>query len=232
MLFRSELRKGRFEVADGGTLFLDEIGEIDSQTQVKLLRCLETKSFERVGGVDTIVSDVRVIAATNRNLKKMVGNGEFREDLFYRLDVVTIPLPPLRDRPDDIPALVKNFIDEFSSQNNKEISGITDEAMEALCTYKWPGNIRELRNCIERMTVLSRSEQIDISCVPANVREGVSGGITKSIFNSSSCDLNKNERFLIIKALESCDGNRSKAAEKLGISRRTLYRKLDRYNLT
>jgi transcriptional regulator with PAS, ATPase and Fis domain len=226
-----EQKKGRFELADEGTLFLDEIGEIDLQIQVKLLRVLEARSFERVGGIETVHTDARVITATNRDLTAMVRENTFREDLFYRLDVVSVNLPPLRQRQEDIPLFVKHFIDEFSSENAKEIEGISEDAVSALCAYEWPGNIRELRNCIERMVVLSRSKSLHLENVPVHIREKSSPGISSKIFAPSTLDLDKNEKGLILKALEECNGNRTKAAEKLGISRRTLHRKLNTYNI-
>lgn len=226
-----EQRKGRFELADNGTLFLDEIGEIDFQVQVKLLRALETRSFERVGGVETIHSDTRVITATNRNLQAMVADGKFREDLFYRLDVVTINIPPLRERIEDIPLFVKYFLDKFSSENGKAISGISEDALGLLCAYDWPGNVRELKNCVERMVVLTRTPSIGIENVPLNIREKSTPGISKQLYMPSTLDLDKNEKMLIIKALEDCSGNRTRAAEKLGISRRTLHRKLIEYGI-
>ena len=226
-----EQRKGRFELADKGTLFLDEIGEIDQQVQVKLLRTLETHSFERVGGTETVFTDTRVVAATNRDLRRMIREGAFREDLFYRLDVVTIHLPPLRERQEDIPLLVKHFIDEFSLENGKNIASISEDALEALCAYDWPGNIRELRNCIERMIVLSRDEVLQKSNVPFHIISKLKNPGGQVSFVPSSLDLDKHEKMLIIKALEECDGNRTRAAEKLGISRRTLHRKLKIYDL-
>jgi two-component system, NtrC family, response regulator AtoC len=150
-----DLKQGRFELADNGTLFLDEIGEIEPQVQIKLLRALETRSFERIGGVETIYSDCRLLSATNRDLKQLVDEGSFREDLFYRLDVVSIHLPSLRERQADIPILIKYFLEQFASENGREIIGMSEAALAMLCSYSWPGNIRELRNCIERMTVLS-----------------------------------------------------------------------------
>lgn len=227
----SEQRKGRFELADGGTIFLDEIGEIPMSIQVKLLRVLETRSFERLGGVDTITSDARVVAATNKDLKTMVAQGTFREDLFYRLDVVTVNLPPLRERQEDIPPLVKHFMDVYARENGKNAITISEDAMSALCSYSWPGNIRELRNCIERMIVLCREPVLTIDSVPVNIREQSTPGISKTILNPSSCDLTRNEKLLISRALNECGGNRTKAAEKLGISRRTLHRKLNEYGL-
>lgn len=225
-----EMRKGRFELAEGGTIFLDEIGEIPLHIQVKLLRVLENRSFERIGGSETIVTDARVVAATNRDLKKMVEEGTFREDLFYRLDVVSLEIPPLRERKEDIPLLVKHYLDVFNKENGKDI-GITETAMASLCAYAWPGNIRELRNCVERMVVLCRGKMIELENVPVDVREGVTPGIAKTVLAQPSCDLECNEKMLIERALNECKGNRTKAAEKLGISRRTLHRKLHTYNL-
>lgn len=225
-----EMRKGRFELAEGGTIFLDEIGEIPLHIQVKLLRVLESRSFERIGGSETIVTDARVVAATNRDLKKMVEEGTFREDLFYRLDVVSLEIPPLRERKEDIPLLVKHYLDVFNKENGKDI-GITETAMASLCAYAWPGNIRELRNCVERMVVLCRGKMIELENVPVDIREGVTPGIAKTVLSQPSCDLECNEKMLIERALNECGGNRTKAAEKLGISRRTLHRKLHTYNL-
>lgn len=225
-----EMRKGRFELAEGGTIFLDEIGEIPLHIQVKLLRVLESRSFERIGGSETIVTDARVVAATNRDLKKMVEEGTFREDLFYRLDVVSLEIPPLRERKEDIPLLVKHYLDVFNKENGKDI-GITETAMASLCAYAWPGNIRELRNCVERMVVLCRGKMIELENVPVDIREGVTPGIAKTVLAQPSCDLECNEKMLIERALNECKGNRTKAAEKLGISRRTLHRKLHTYNL-
>jgi len=224
-----EMRKGRFELAGGGTIFLDEIGEIPLHVQVKLLRVLESRSFERIGGTETVISDARVVAATNRDLKKMVAQGEFREDLFYRLDVVAIHLPPLRERREDIPLLVKHYLDFYAKENNRELE-ITENAMSALCAYDWPGNIRELRNCVERMVVLCRGREIDLVNVPQEIRERRQPG-SRPLPPSSACDLECNEKLLIQRALSECGGNRTKAAEKLGISRRTLHRKLNAYQL-
>lgn len=225
-----EMRQGRFELAEGGTIFLDEIGEIPLHIQVKLLRVLENRAFERIGGSETIITDARVVAATNRDLKKMVEEGTFREDLFYRLDVVSLEIPPLRERKEDIPLLVKHYLDVFNKENGKDI-GITETAMASLCAYAWPGNIRELRNCVERMVVLCRGKMIDLENVPVDIREGVTPGIAKTVLSQPSCDLECNEKMLIERALNECGGNRTKAAEKLGISRRTLHRKLHTYNL-
>ena len=191
---------------------------------------LENRAFERIGGSETIITDARVVAATNRDLKKMVEEGTFREDLFYRLDVVSLEIPPLRERKEDIPLLVKHYLDVFNKENGKDI-GITETAMASLCAYAWPGNIRELRNCVERMVVLCRGKMIDLENVPVDIREGVTPGIAKTVLSQPSCDLECNEKMLIERALNECGGNRTKAAEKLGISRRTLHRKLHTYNL-
>lgn len=219
-----EQKKGRFELANGGTLFLDEIGEIEPQVQVKLLRILENRTFERVGGVEELHCDARIISATNRDLTKMVTEGAFREDLFYRLDVVNLKMPPLRERREDIPLLAKRFLDEFASDNGKSIHTISESALQALQQYSWPGNIRELRNCMERMVVLSRGEELDLSNIPANIRQNQS---ETPLLPASQLDLGSNKKALLFKALEECGGNRTKAAEKLGISRRTLHRWLN-----
>ncbi|HBM17114.1 MAG TPA: transcriptional regulator [Lentisphaeria bacterium] len=229
----SERRKGRFELADGGTIFLDEIGEIDQVVQVKLLRILETRIFERVGGSESIQTDSRIVAATNRNLQEMVQKGEFREDLYFRLNVLNIELPPLRQRKDDVPLLSKSFIDFYSRENGKKIEGISAEAMNFMQSYDWPGNIRELRNCIERMVVLSRESILQVSLLPASIREKVMPGsgkiqILKSI---DALDIESNEKKLILKALDETHNNKTAAADKLGISRRTLHRKLNEYGI-
>ena len=218
------MRRGRFELADHGTIFLDEIGEIDAATQVKLLRVLETRSFERLGGSETVSSDFRLIAATNRDLKAMVERGEFREDLFYRLSVVDLHLPPLRERRSEIPRLTEAFIREFARENMKDVSGISPEALSALCAYDWPGNIRELRNCVERMVVLSSGPELTLADLPplAAVLPAAEKPAAKDPLN-----LENSEKELIRKALAECGNNRTAAARKLGISRRTLYRKLE-----
>lgn len=226
-----EQRKGRFELADGGTIFLDEISEIPPATQVKLLRVLENRAFERLGGTETIAVDTRVVTAANRDLRAMVAAGTFREDLFYRLDVVTIHLPPLRERTEDIPPLVNHFLALFARENGRGELAISESAMSALCAYPWPGNIRELKNCVERMVVLTRGGVIDLDQIPVHIREQLTPGISKTLLGASSCDLERNEKLLISRALEECNGNRTRAAEKLGISRRTLHRKLALYGL-
>ena len=226
-------RKGRFEMADGGTLFLDEIGEIDASVQVKLLRVLEERRFERVGGSQVVEVDIRLICATNRNLREMVAKGEFREDLFYRLDVVNVALPSLCERGSDIPLLAMHFLSEFSEKNGRDIEGMTSDAINVLSAYSWPGNVRELRNTIEKMVVLSRGDRLTARDVPLNIRESAQrDGIASSsgaLKVSAGGSLADTERAKILAVLRRNDNNRTQAAEELGISRRTLHRKLKRY---
>ncbi len=222
-------KKGRFELADGGTLFLDEIGEIDLQTQVKLLRVLQEREFERVGGEKTISVDVRVIAATNRDLLEEVKKGNFREDLYYRLNVVHIEVPPLRDRKEDIPLLSNKFLDKFNKVDGKSIEGFTPAAKKALQAYSWPGNIRELQNSIESAVVMCRSTNIDTQDLPINITEGQDSEQTLSI--TVGMTLAEAEKELIINTIAHCGGNKTKAAEVLGIGRKTLHRKLQEYDL-
>ena len=225
----TERRKGRFELADGGTLFLDEIGEISPATQVKILRVLEERKFERVGGQETIEVDVRLVAATNRDLQAMVAAGSFREDLFYRLNVVELRLPPLRDRTGDIPLLVGHYLERLARENNRPVPSITSEALESLCGYHWPGNIRELRNVLERMVVLTRGDKLGLREVPAFIRAGL--GPARSPGASAALSLDQAEKRMIQDALKVHEGNRTEAARQLGISRRTLHRKLNEYGL-
>ncbi len=224
-------RRGRFEMANGGTLFLDEISEIDTSIQVKLLRVLEERCFERVGGEQTIQTDIRVIAATNRNLREYVDQGKFREDLFFRLNVVDIVLPPLKERTGDIPLLVHRFLKECCERNGKQITGVSPAAMELLDSYEWPGNVRELRNTVEKMVVLAHGERLDENDVPQNIRSSI-----PKVENSRSewepASLADAERAKIMAVLERNGGNRTHAAEELGISRRTLHRKLRAYGVT
>ena len=220
---------GRFEAADGGTVFLDEIGEIDAATQVKLLRVLETRSFERVGGTETIKVDVRIISATNRDLRQLVAENKFREDLFYRLSVVNIVLPPLRERRAEIPQLVARFAAEFARENNRPVTGISPDALRALLDYPWPGNIRELRNCIEYMVVMSQGPLLEVRDLPESVRHPQPMEAEPETSRPEMpLKLDENERILIDEALRKCNGNRTAAAKLLGISRRTLHRKLAR----
>ncbi|QBG49208.1 sigma-54-dependent Fis family transcriptional regulator [Verrucomicrobia bacterium S94] len=224
-----ERRIGRFEKADGGSLFLDEISEIDANVQVKILRALEERQVERVGGDTPVDVDTRLIAATNRDLKAMVEDGDFREDLFYRLYVVVITLPPLRERQDDILLLLNHYLAVFNEENGKQIEGFTPAAYELLSAYDWPGNIRELRNLVERMVVLARGKVLDVPDIPSQVREKARGG--GEIKVDAELTVDEMERRMIIQALEKTGGNRTKAAEKLGISRRTLHRKLNQYEI-
>ena len=225
----AERRRGRFELADGGTIFLDEIGEIDHATQVKLLRVLETRSFERVGGTETIHCDIRLIAATNRDLRAMTAAGTFREDLFYRLSVINLDLPPLRERKEEIPLLVKNFVSEFAADNNKPAPEIPQEVINELMSRRWQGNIRELRNCIECMVALNTSGRLEISDIPEIHRKVDASPAVEPPANP--LNLENSERELILKALKETNGNRAAAARMLGISRRTLYRKLEKEGL-
>lgn len=222
----AERRRGRFELADGGTLFLDEIGEIDPNVQVKILRALEERNFERVGGQETVEVDTRLVAATNRDLKKMVAEGDFREDLFYRLYVVVITLPPLRERTGDIPLLLKHFLDEFNRENGRDIEGFSADAMDLLASYRWPGNVRELRNVVEQTVVLARAGRIGVRDLPPHIREAGREDATVSTGSGTLEDL---EKQAIAASLRACGGNRTRAAEQLGISRRTLHRKIAEY---
>jgi len=225
----AERKQGRFERAHHGTLFLDEIGEISKDTQVKLLRVLQEGEFERVGGTKTIHVDVRVVAATNKNLIEEVRAGRFREDLYYRLNVIYLKVPPLRERKDDIPVLAKAFTDELSRANGKRIDGIDAKALELLQRYDWPGNIRELRNILERMIVLAPDEKsLSADLVPEDLKQT---GLSQSASEFSSLHIQDVEKELIEKALIKHRGNKSLAAETLGISRRTLYRKLEEYDI-
>lgn len=233
-----ERRIGRFEQANGGTLFLDEIGEIDAATQVKILRVLGERSFERVGGSQTLKTDVRLVAATNKSLEKLVAEGKFREDLFFRLNVVKITMPPLRTRKEDIPLLASAFLKDSSSENEKSVREIAPEAMRRLVEYSWPGNVRELRAAIEHGVVMASGTRIGIQDLPSAVREFGETGTAPQDFPGASSpapeetlSLTRQERQLILRALEETRGNRAAAARKLGISRRTLYRKLEDYQL-
>ena len=224
---------GRFESVEDGTLFLDEIGEISLPTQVKLLRVLENRTFERVGGKETLPVKARLVAATNRNLAAMVEDGTFREDLFYRLNVVTIDIPPLRNRKDDIPALLEHFLKKSNAENGKSIVGFAPEAMEVLQAYDWPGNVRELRNCVERMSVFAQRNVLTLGDVPQNIRMGLGRQFEDATRPPAEQELGirDNEKSLIIQALAECGGNRTHAAEKLKISRRTLQRKMREFGI-
>lgn len=228
-------KKGCIESAAGGTLFLDEIGEIDMPTQIALLRTLQTKSVRRLGSSEEIPVDFRLVAATNRNLKAMVAEGRFREDLFFRLNVIPIDLPPLRERPGDIALLASRFLKEFAKEYSNGVKGFEPAAMKALESYPWPGNVRELRNVVERMVVLATGEKISAADIPAEVRgtdnnePSTTPNSTLLAPHSSSTTLADAEKQQILSALEAAGGNKSKAAEALGISRRTLHRKLNEW---
>jgi DNA-binding NtrC family response regulator len=221
-------KRGRFELAHLGTLFLDEIGEINQNVQIKLLRVLEEKKFERVGGEETVEVDVRLIAATNRDLKDAIAKGSFREDLYYRLNVVNIHVPPLRERKEDIPLLVAAFLKEFSQENGKQIDGIDAKARFALYNYSWPGNVRQLRNSIESAVVLSKAPTITLDDLPPNIR-GESG--TDSLRLPVGASLADVEKEVIRSTLAREGGNKSRTAEILGIGRKTLHRKIEEYGL-
>ena len=227
-----ERRVGRFEQAQGGTLFLYEIVEIDPATQVKLLRFLGERTFERVGSNKTLSADVRLVTATNKNLAALVKAGTFREDLFFRLRVVEVHLPPLRERKNDLPLLATAFLKEFAEENGKKVTTLERAALDALMNYSWPGNVRELRTAIEHAVVLSRGETIGLRDLPQNVRLGDDKELNeRDVFNASNLTVKEAEKELIIRALKECHSNRSEAAKKLGMSRRTLHRKLHVYQL-
>ncbi len=232
-------KPGRFEFADGGTIFLDEIGDIAPQLQVKLLRVLQERTFERLGGIRPVSVDVRVIAATNKDLKEAVRNGEFREDLYYRLNVVPINLPPLRDRKEDIDSLVNTFLRSAAGISGGTIKKMSPEAMKYLMNYNWPGNIRELENIIERCVVITESDVIDADSLPQEILSygrqtvsasgtNVASGGCEPLLNSAIDD---REKEVIIKSLRDHDGNKTKTALALGISRRSLHRKIQKYEI-
>jgi DNA-binding NtrC family response regulator len=225
-----ERRIGRFEQAQGGTLFLDEIGEIDATIQVKLLRFLGERTFERVGSNKTLTADLRLVAATNKNLEELVKNGTFREDLFFRLRVVEIHLPPLRERTGDIPLLAHSFLREFAKENAKPVNDFTVDALEAMMNYSWPGNVRELRAAMEHAVVLCRGEKISLRDLPPSLRGG-NGHTDAKLLPGKDLTVKDAERELMLRALKETGGNRTRAAEKIGMSRRTFHRKLHEYHL-
>ncbi|PYK85947.1 MAG: transcriptional regulator [Verrucomicrobia bacterium] len=233
-----ERRIGRFEQANGGTIFLDEVAEIDASTQVKLLRVMsEERAFERVGGNQTLRADVRLIAATNKNLETLVRQGRFRDDLFFRLNVVRITMPPLRERKEDIPLLVRGFLRHFCKANEKRLLDLTPDAMDALLTYNWPGNVRELRTAIEHGVVMAIGPKITVRDLPTALRQAASAVLPRGISaakafgeKSSPLDIRETEKKLIMQALAATNGNVTGAAKKLGISRRTLHRKINEMN--
>src|SRR5215831_14340586 len=223
---------------ESGTVFLDEIAEIDPSTQVKLLRVIsEERAFERVGGNQTLRADVRLIAATNKNLERLVKEGKFRDDLYFRLNVVRVVMPPLRERKDDIPLLVRTFLRQFSKANNKQVVDLTPEAMNALLTYNWPGNVRELRTAIEHGVVMATGPKVTVRDLPSALRQAAGAALPRGISpakafgeKASPLDLRETERKLILQALATTNGNVTAAAKKLGISRRTLHRKINELN--
>ena len=217
---------GRFEQADEGTVFLDEIGEIAPSAQIKLLRVLQSQKFERVGGEETLAVDVRVLAATNKDLLQEVQRSSFREDLFYRLNVIPIHLPPLKLRRNDIPLLARYFLRRFAAEQNKEIQDFSSEAMRLLLDYSWPGNVRELENSIEHTAVLAKRSKVEISDLPSVVRDAA-----PSVASQTPGTIFENEKKLLQEVLQECDWNKKKAALQLGISRSTLYEKLKKYQI-
>jgi Nif-specific regulatory protein len=227
-------RTGRFEAADKGTMFLDEIGELSSAMQVKLLRVLQEREFERVGGNQTIKTDVRIIAATNRDIEQAIKDGTFREDLYYRLNVVSVVIPPLRERKEDIPGLIDFFTKKYVQENKKNITGISDEARDLFMRYNYPGNVRELENIIERAVVLSKKGIITAADLPIQIRTAIeenrpSGMYPKGTLNET---LDTVERGLILDALKASGGVQTRAAGLLGISERVFRYKLKKYNIT
>ena len=226
-------KEGRFSQAHGGTLLLDEVGEMSLMMQVKLLRALQEREFNRVGGESTIQVDVRVIAATNKNLKDQINEGAFREDLYYRLNVVELEVPPLSDRKEDIPLLTQHFLELFAAKNRKEIQGFTPRDMDNLIGYDWPGNVRELMNAVERGVVLSRSSYLDVPDFPfmkdSMLQNDQDSTTPARLSMQGDVPLEKIEKTAILKTLEAANGNKSEAARRLGITRKTLHKKLKAY---
>jgi len=236
---RAQGRIGHIESASGGTLFLDEIGEIDLSTQVKLLRVLESRTIKRVGGVADIPVDFRLVAATNRNLARMVADGSFREDLYYRLNVIDIRTPALKDHPEDIPALVDRFLKEVSAANGGGVTGIAPDALAALQAYAWPGNVRQLRNAVEKMVVLASGDTLTVDDLPPDVTappgppeaSAAEAPAATAFPADAGLSLQETEKRQILAALAAAKNNKTKAAAALGISRRTLHRKLKEWGM-
>lgn len=220
-------KKGRFEAADGGSIFFDEIGELSLNMQTRLLRVLQEKSFERVGGYETLTSDFRLIAATNRDLKKEVQANRFRKDLYYRINIIPVEIPPLRERPEDIPILCQRFLHWYSSEMNKPELAISEEITKLLQRYEWPGNVRELRNLMERMVVLSDGGKIDFNVLPEEIRD-LAGEDRKDTLRAHKQAF---EKEYIIKIMEKHGGNVAKAAEEMQIAKKNLYKKLNEYHI-
>lgn len=224
-------RIGRVEEADGGTLFLDEVGDLPPSIQVKLLRFLQDREFQRLGGNQTLYADVRIVSATNRDLEKMVKEGKFREDLYYRLNVVNIKIPPLRERKEDLPPLIDHFIEKYARENGKEVAGLSGEARDVLLKYDYPGNVRELENIIERAVVIARDDVITLEDLPFGEESWASGreeGRSEGWLRSSIEEL---EKKMIVEAMEKASHHQTRAAEILGISERMLRYKLKKYGL-
>ncbi|WFA08845.1 sigma-54 dependent transcriptional regulator [Tissierella sp. Yu-01] len=224
-------KKGKFELAQGGTIFLDEIGEISEAMQVKLLRVLQEKEYERVGGESTIKGDFRVIAATNKNLKEMVDNNEFREDLYYRLNVVPIKISPLRERKEDIPLLIDYSVEKFSSQMGRNKLKINPKSLDLMIQYDWPGNIRELQNIIERCVILATGQEITEDLLPSEIRIRNNLVTSNIVLPDEGLSLEEVEKSLIIQALDKTDSNQTNAAKLLGITRHTLIYRMEKYNI-
>jgi DNA-binding NtrC family response regulator len=224
-------RKGRFEIADHGTLFIDEISEISAPIQTKLLRVLQDRQFERVGGNETVTVDVRVIAATNRPLELMVARGQFREDLYYRLKVIQLEVPPLRDRREDVPLLIETFIQEFDREHGRKVTGVTRGVVDRMMEYEWPGNVRELKNTIEEMVIFAQGRRLlDVSDLPITIRQQRASAST-ALPVSVGMSMNEIERAALEATLRSVGHDKQRAAKILGIGLRTLYRKQKEYGL-
>jgi two-component system response regulator PilR (NtrC family) len=229
-------KKGLFEMAHGGSIFFDEIGNIPLDTQAKLLRVIQEKEFMRLGGVETLTADVRIVAATNADLEGEVGRGRFREDLYYRLNVITVSLPPLRARTEDIPLLVNHFLGRYSRENEKEVLRVTPEAMTYLMDYSWPGNVRELENVVERAVVLATGDELDVALLPASVRERE--GLVPAVHPAPNGEISlkeavtEYERQLIVRALREAGGVQKHAAEKLHVKPTTLHEMIKRLNIS
>jgi len=226
-------RPGRFQLADGGTIFLDEIGEMTPATQAKLLRVLQEREFEPLGSTKTVKVDIRIIAASNRVLEEEVKKGTFREDLFYRLNVVPIDLPPLRERKEDISLLIQHFLKIYNEKNNRNLQGFHPRALDALMRYSWPGNIRELENLVERAIILTREDYVPFSDLPEPIRSATGDSMSTQIREGirPGMTIREMERELIMKTLDDNDNNRTRTARILGITRRTLQHKLKEYDL-
>jgi len=224
-------KEGRILQAQHGTLFLDEISEMSAAMQVKLLRVLQEREITRVGGEEAIKVDVRILAATNKDLMQAIQAGYFRSDLYYRLNVVHLELPPLRERPEDIPLLAVSFLKSFASKNNKKIKGFTPQAMDQLIKSRWPGNVRELMNAVERAVVLTQAEYLELVEMPLSGGQGSQAFIQAKENSSGEWPLGEVEKNAVIKTLDQVQGNKSEAARRLGITRRTLHKKLKKYGL-